>query len=175
VADKASEPDALDRLLTDLLPGDAEKVIRHRAWIGQIAGLWAAFEHSIDSFAINLAGIPADVGYCFTSQVIGPARKLDAYIALARLCGAERFIKELNKFAESATALAERRNRAIHDPWLLFDGRTLFRVEITARRVLRNRIVPVSESEMEKLVDDLEALQLRFVTIHENIKSSIGK
>jgi hypothetical protein len=158
-----------------LLPADAEKVVRHRAWIGQIAGLWAAFEHSIDSFAITLAGIPADVGYCFTSQVIGPARKLDAYIALAKLSGAEKFTKELNKFAEHATALAERRNRAIHDSWFIFDGHAPFRMEITARRVLRNRIIPVSESEMEKLVDDLEAHLLRFVAIHDNIKSFIDK
>jgi hypothetical protein len=62
LADEAGEPDPTDRLLATLLPADAEKIMRHRAWVGQIAGLWAAFEHSIDGFAITLAGIPAEVG-----------------------------------------------------------------------------------------------------------------
>jgi hypothetical protein len=163
------EPDLLDRFS----PTDAQ-LTQHRAWVGQIAGIWAVLEHLIDSFAITLAKISHNFGYCFTSQVAGPARKLDSHIALARLLGAEEFMKELDAFAKDTIALAERRNRVIHDPWIILDKLSPIRAEVTARRIVRNRIVPVTEIEMDKLTTDLSSHLTRFLDIHGRIMAAIG-
>jgi hypothetical protein len=93
----------------------------HFAAAGRIASLWAEFELQIDAAAIKLARVAIEPGLCPTSQVIGPARKLDAYIALAELRINQsklwRKIREsLYEFAKDSAILAERRNRIVHDP-----------------------------------------------------------
>jgi hypothetical protein len=154
----------------DHLPeADDVALTQHRAWVGHVAGIWAVFEHSLDSAAISLANIPPDVGFCFTAQVIGPARKLDAYIALARLRGADALAKKLNEFANATTSLAERRNRVVHDPWMIFGKFWPIRFEVTARRILRNKPISVSDTEMDKLIKDLIELQNRFLELHERV------
>jgi hypothetical protein len=67
--------------------------------------------------ALMLAQIPQQTGLCLTAQIGGSARKLDAYIAIARLRGADKFMGELDALAKATTALSERRNRVVHDPW----------------------------------------------------------
>ena len=59
-------------------------IIDHYAMIGMIAAEWAYFESLIDRYTQRLAGIDDHVGTCLTSQIAGHARKLDAYIALAK-------------------------------------------------------------------------------------------
>src|ERR1700719_460078 len=88
----------------------------HLAAIGMVASGWAGFEVLIDTFALQLARSRGSWGYCFTAQVIGPARKLDAYISVARLRGADKFIPELESFVKDTVGLGERRNRVVHDP-----------------------------------------------------------
>jgi hypothetical protein len=133
----------------------ADISVKHLAAVGLIASSWAGFELAIDQAALGLARIPQNVGICFTAQSAGSARKFDAYIAVARLKGAESFAGELDKFAKAVASVAERRNRVVHDPWFIItaDGKP-HRYEATARRKLRSEYIHVTREEMEKLVND---------------------
>src|SRR6266446_9476014 len=86
----------------------SEDTRSYLAAVGLIASNWAGFELSIDMSALMLAGIPQQVGLCLTAQISGSARKFDAYIAIARLRGADKFMGELDALAKATTALAER-------------------------------------------------------------------
>jgi hypothetical protein len=102
----------------------SEEIRTHLATIGLVASSWAGFELAIDMSALAVANISQQVGLCLTAQISGSARKLDAYIAIARQRGADKnFLQELNTLAKETTALAERRNRAVHDPWFFLGKR----------------------------------------------------
>jgi hypothetical protein len=90
----------------------------HYAAIGRVAAGWAFFAALVDTWSMELAGLPTEPGVCLTSQIAGMARKLDAFISLARLRPlSDKLIKDLNKFAECARGWGERRNRLVHDVW----------------------------------------------------------
>lgn len=153
---------------------EAARAAAQLAYIGQIASSWASFELAIDVYALELAGFPKLIGLCFTAQVAGPARKLDAYIAVMRERGATEFLKELNKLAEKIKRLAERRNRAVHDPWITLGQEVPRRLEITARGNLKRQMVPVSKDEMLKLIDDIQKCRIAFKELHERIMASFA-
>jgi hypothetical protein len=150
------------------------RINQHLAAIGRVAATWSEFEAIIDVSAISLARIPHNAGYCFAAQVIGPARKLDAYIALARLRGGASFVGELERFTRDATSMAERRNRVVHDSWLLIGRENPHRLEITAKRVLRHQYVEVPTAKVLALADEIAALTERFTSLHDRISEAVG-
>jgi hypothetical protein len=166
----AADPPGLPQF-TDKQAREAQ---RHLAAIGLVAAHWAAFETAIDFYALGLARIRRSVGYCFTSQVIGPARKLDAYIAIARMRGGDKFAGRLEDFAKKTEALAERRNRVVHDPWLIIGGDIPSRWETTARRKLRHLFVEVPTTEVLKLGHEISDHTKFFINLHRDIVASIG-
>jgi hypothetical protein len=151
-----------------------EKHILHLAAIGSVATAWSIFEAAIDVYAVSLAQIKMPVGYCFTAQVIGPARKLDAYIAIARWRGADKFMGTLEGFAKRTAQLAERRNRIIHDPWHIEGDNPASRLEITARRNLRILMVDVPTSAVIKLDSEITAHCQQFIEINRQIEALVG-
>jgi hypothetical protein len=147
----------------------------HLAAVGLIASNWAGFELGLDKASLSLARIPETTGFCFTAQVIGPARKLDAYTALARLRGAKKFIGELDIFSQDTTKLAERRNRIVHDPWYVFVAQSSpCRLETTARRKLRHQFVQVTKDEILSIINDIDSHAKRFLALHLKIINAIG-
>jgi hypothetical protein len=136
---------------------------------------WPSFEALLDGLALELADIPSEVGLCFTAQVAGSARKLDAYIAVAKVRGAKKASALLEgDFAKRTAALAEQRNRAVHDPWLIQEGNIPQRFEITARRKLRSEMVPVTTDDLITLAKHIEEHTRRFFEIDEQIRTQIG-
>lgn len=158
----------------ELPPDIAEETREHLSLIGLVAAAWSQFEADLDTYTIGLGRIPAWPGRCLTAQVIGPARKLDAYIAIARLQGADKFMGELEKFAKATAHLAERRNRIVHDPWLKIGAGTASRLESTARRKLRYELVEVPLDEMEKLVQDIGAHEDALIELHSRIEGHVA-
>jgi hypothetical protein len=146
----------------------------HLSAIGLVESGWAGFESMIDSYAILLAQIPYDVGLCFTAQVMGSSRKLDAYIALARLRGAAILAGDLEKFAKDTAGLAERRNRVVHDPWIAFSLEGGFRLEMTARRMLRHIIIETGTENVVQLANDITTHCGRLTDIHSRVLAAIG-
>jgi hypothetical protein len=138
-----------------------------------VASTWAAFELSLDLATLHLAGIPQNIGLCITAQVIGPARKIDAYISIARERDAKKFMDDLNTFAKDTTGLGERRNRVVHDPWQLQHG-PFTRLEATARRKLRFEFVEVTSSEIVSLMTSIRAHNTKFLDLHFRILAAVG-
>jgi hypothetical protein len=148
----------------------------HYAAVGRVASLWAGFELDLDIAAITLALTSLLAGFCFTSQIQGASRKLDAYIALVELRlqannsrAWKPLRKELNTFAKDTQALGERRNRTVHDPWYVSKTEAR-RLEVTARRKLRFLRVYATKPEMDKLVDDINIHKKRFEELRDRIK-----
>lgn len=152
-----------------------EAAQRHLAAVGSVAGTWATFEIILDGRTLWLAGMPdALAGLCLTAQIIGAARKLDAYIAVAKLRGAEKTAPKLEKFAKETAVLAEQRNRVVHDPWLFQTDQIPQRLEITARKKLRSMLVPVSTDDMEKLDKRIAEHITRFFKLNDEVLAEIG-
>jgi hypothetical protein len=173
-----SDPPATPTDFVDLSALSAEsssRISAHFRSVGVIASLWTGFELMLDISSIEIGRIPDEAGLCLTSQIAGPARKLDAYVALARLRGADAFARELNEFAKDTQGIGERRNRVIHDPWLFFtENGPAIRLETTARRSLRHKFVEMTLAEMTKLIRDINAHVTRFFQLHQRILAAVS-
>jgi len=161
-----------ERTLSD---DDFDAQSLHFAAIGSVASEWAWFDQWVDFKTIEIAKVPAEVGICITSQISGSARKLDAYIAPARHLGAKKALPKLNAFANTTTALAERRKRVVHDPWVLDnDTRVAARLEATARKALRFLTVPVGTAEIAKLSVEIAEHINNFDAIHASVLAELS-
>jgi hypothetical protein len=153
---------------------ELEAARKHYTAVGMVAGTWASFELTIDNHALELAKIPYDPGNCFTAQIMGSANKLNAYIAIAQLCGAKRTIEALALFAKDTVKLSERRNRTVHDPWILGANESPHRYEITAKKKLRKLLVPTPTPNIEKLSTEIVAHRERFIAIDSQVKAEVA-
>lgn len=138
------------------------------AAIGRVAAEWAAFEVHIDGACISLGQLDIYNASCLTAQIAGSARKLDAYIAIAKFRGVgEDYLKILNKFADETRKLAEKRNRIVHDPWVI--QHTPSRYEVTARKNLRMGFVPNSIKDFADISHAITKHLDRLNELHEQI------
>jgi hypothetical protein len=135
--------------------------------IAYIVSSWALLEYEIDGAIWDLAGLLDDfprIGACLTAQYSTVAQRFNALISFARLRGVPEFeISKVNKFREHALALADRRNRVAHDPWLtsldLKDiggphGQT-YRLQKTARSKLEYDYKPITLDELRTLKEEI--------------------
>lgn len=164
----SKEPDeAPGEILLGLLP------FQYAEEIGHLIAGWARLEHNIDEMVWSLANIEdANIGACLTAQFSTVHARLNALLALARFQGyPEPQIAKLNKFKERATALAERRNRIAHDPWLSSwaikgaHASTTYRLQKTARSKLDFNYKPVTLEELKELRQQIEDATKRFDAI----------
>jgi hypothetical protein len=151
-------------------PDDKENELAtaHYAVIGRVAAEWSAFEATI---VLQITNINAKIGVCLTSQINGSGRKLDAYVALARLLGAEKQLAKLNTFAKDTLSFAERRNRIVHDPWVGLN--TPHRLEATARRKLRFEFISVPTEDVQRLSFEITEHCVRFERLHDEILADV--
>jgi hypothetical protein len=134
-----------------LMEMEANRAVhKHYSAIGRVAAVWSFSESLIDTQSLLLAKVNWNAGVCFTSQIAGSGRKLDAYISLARLLKIvpQETIKQLNEFSQRTTSLAERRNRIVHDVWYFNHPDPPERLEATAKRLLRLELVPTTTQEL---------------------------
>jgi hypothetical protein len=143
---------------------------QHYAAIGRVAAMWARFEVTIDLWLIEFAGVPPEVGICFTGQLFGPRARMDAFMALVGHLGApDRFNKPLAKLARDVQGLGELRNRAVHDVWELQDAAEPLRLERTAKRKVRALAVHVPTKELHKLEWQISRLDVEFAVLASRI------
>jgi hypothetical protein len=77
----------------------------HYAAIGKVAGEWSFIEFFLDYYTAQLLEIDDKIAICLQSQVIGPARKFDAYVAAVRWRGVSKLSKELDQFGKDTAVL----------------------------------------------------------------------
>jgi hypothetical protein len=166
-----SEPPEIDPMNPLAWPEDKANELAelHYAAIGRVAAEWAALETTIDTMSLRIAQIQPKIGVCLTAQISGSARKLDAYIALARLFGVVKLLSKLNEFAKDTQSLAERRNRVVHDPWI--GSVNPHRLEATARRVLRLEFISVPTEQVKKLSQEITHHCVRFEKLAKEVEA----
>jgi hypothetical protein len=143
---------------------------QHYAAIGRVAAQWARFEVTMDLWLTAFAGVPPEVGICFTGQMLGPRARVDAFIALVRHLGApDRFNQPLEDLARAIQGLGEQRNRAVHDVWDLNDAAEPHRVERTARRKVRALAVHVPTKDLHKLEWQISRIDVEFAVLASQI------
>jgi hypothetical protein len=151
-----TDPSVL-KVLEDARRGDI-----HFAMIGRVAARWAYLEAVIDTWLASFADVEVEVGICFTAQMIGPRPRIDAFIALVRYLGADkRWNDILDQFAKDLHGLAEQRNRAVHDVWII-EPTGPHRIEATARRKVRNLKILEPTSKLIALINNIDELCWRF-------------
>lgn len=146
---------------------------QHYAAIGSVAAEWADFEGKIDFLALKLAKFNQEKGACFTAQISGSDRKLNAYISIAKILGATDLSEDLEIFAKDTQKLAERRHRIIHDPWAVSLYGIPRRFETTARRKLRRQFIDVPTSDVSKCATDIRDHLERLDKLHERVLAAI--
>lgn len=145
----------------------------HFAYVGRIATQWSLFELHLDLAAIKISRMDAKIAFCFTSQIIGSARKIDAFISAVKFSGASSFSRELDAFSKETAVLAERRNRAIHDPWSLNDDIVAYRLEVSARKDLKIQAVECSTENLKKLLADIDSHITKLNDLEKRISASL--
>jgi hypothetical protein len=119
-------------------------------------------EALIDGAIANLARCGEAEMTCVTAQLIGPAKRMDALIALfTHRKGSADLRKQLNKFKGKVQDLGERRNRVVHDPLVKNEGTgQVHKFLATAKGELKYSFEPVSKEQMAGVAVSIrEAIQ----------------
>lgn len=129
----------------------------HMELIGHLASEWNRLELHINYYIWELANVEKLAGACITAQIIPPSSRMRALISLAQYCGAsKKLIEKLGKFSVTVEALARRRNRYIHDPWMIQGTPDkVVRLEIVNNRTLVFEFKPENRADLEALIRDI--------------------
>ena len=161
------------KLEYSMLPDDDP----HYTVIGLVACLWGFLESGIDGAISDLARTDERVMACVTAQLIGPARRMDALVALFRHeGGSEEIVKQLKKFQGSIQQLGEDRNRVVHDP-LMKNNKTgkVHKSLTTAKGELKYELAPVSIDDMKKTAEEIREANWRFSHLRDAIKAEMNR
>lgn len=137
--------------------------------IGRVAADWAALEATVDWATWEVANLSNEVGVSLTSQINGPGRKLDGLIAVATAVGvAPKHLAQLNKIAKETISAGERRNRVVHDPWIVV-GDSPHRIVGSGRRVPRFELAALPDGFFESLIEDVRRLGERLTIVIQGV------
>jgi len=132
----------------------------HYIAIGKVAYSWSKLEALLDGFITDLLRGEDDATQCVIAQLIGPAPRVRAMIALARLRGgSEGLVTDMNKFGRECTEIGTKRNRVVHDMVCvsMTTGRS-FKILGTADKKLEYGWRLVTDDDMKKVLAEIEDL-----------------
>lgn len=138
--------------------------------IGRVASEWAHIEHILDLIIWKLADIHDKQGACITSQILGvnPRCKAIATLGAGRL--SPNLLKKFRTLASDSFVVSDLRARILHDPWYIeqVSGKTCQFKAMPASDP-RYGIQDVDESEIDKTITKIKALQERASSLHGNV------
>ena len=143
---------------------------RHAAAIGRVAACWAAFEYVVKMHVCILGNFPIDTGACVIAHL--PIHALmDAFEALVNLSNPDKKLsKEIQKFPGATVGLSKRRNRAVHDTWMIGDTtQHHYRLELTATKRLVFQHIREDESQLMRLFEDIRTHISKFFALWKKI------
>jgi hypothetical protein len=132
----------------------------HYAVIGLVASTWALLEALIDGCIATLASCGEQEMACVTAQLIGPAKRMDALLALFVYRGGSKDLrKKIKNFQGRLQQLGEDRNRIVHDPIFVNDDTGKAHKSLsTAKGELKYDFAPIDiESMMRTALNIKEA------------------
>jgi hypothetical protein len=155
---------------------EPELLIPHLDWeisaaIGSTISAWAHFEYDIDELIWELARLEPEHGACLTAQFQTVAARFNALIALARTQNVkDKDIERINAIRQRGDALAQKRNRLVHDPWFYgWDTKASYRLQKTAKAKLIYRYDAVTKDEIKDIENAIETLHREFLDIRTEI------
>ncbi len=112
--------------------------------------MWAALKFALDSLIWELANVEIKVGACMTAQMVGPAPRLRALIALVGFRGGPKeLVEELNRFGSEAKRLGTKGSRYSHDSVMMVHGTSVVsKIEVTAGHKIRFK---ATEADLQKI------------------------
>jgi hypothetical protein len=148
---------------------------KHAAAIGLVAAAWAVFEYVVHVSLCLLADFPFETGVCVTTQM-GIHNVLNAFSDLVSISGASKeTMKEVEKFIGRTYLVAQKRNRAIHDTWMLGkDSKQHYRLELTAYKKLVYEFKVEDDSVLLATLSDIKDHIGRFTALYEIVTSDHG-
>lgn len=143
----------------------------HAVAIANAIAAWARFEYEIDEFIWELACLEPEQGACLTAQFQTVATRFNAFIALARVQKiTEQHVKRINSMRARSDALAEKRNRLVHDPWFYgYYTKENYRLQRTAKATLVHRYELVTAKEIEEIQGQIEKLLNDFRDVRTDV------
>jgi hypothetical protein len=140
--------------------------------IAHVASSWATLEYYVADSIWQLAELKPAIGACITTQIFGLGGKFAALLALLKLRQApESLITKVNKFTETVRGPQERRNRIIHDAWLMDNENptAMGRLELTAPKKLSFKAETILLVELQTDYDQIAKARNDFVHIRTEI------
>ena len=109
---------------------------KHMTALGHLCGIWASLERSVDQAIWELMNVERKTGACLTAQMIGPAPRGRALVALIELRGGDQpLLDDFKAFARKFTSFGAKRNRYVHDPYAYDEAVSeVHRVHLTATK-----------------------------------------
>jgi len=132
--------------------------------IGRVANAYSQLEFKMNDAIWELANVARSAGVCMTAQMIGPAPRNRCLLALLKFRKAsEALITEFNKIGTKIEGVAARRNRYVHDPFVLKpDTGQIVRMESTANKIIRYGFMNAEVDDLKRLATDIDTLADEF-------------
>ena len=145
------------------------------AALGQVASAWAYFEFSLDRCICDLMGADEEQMVCVTAQLMSVWPRFRAYTALADLRGTPpEIVDRINSFAGQTDPLTQKRNRAIHDTWVMgVATQQVGQIRATANKKLDYGLRPGSAEELEALCVAIGKRAEEFSKLHNEVAAHI--
>jgi hypothetical protein len=132
--------------------------------IGRVANAYSQLEFKMNDAIWELANVARMAGVCMTAQMIGPAPRNRCLLALLEFRNAsDDLITEFNKIGRKIEAVAARRNRYVHDPFVLNqETGGIVRMESTADKSIRHGFMNAEIDDLNQLATDIETVDDEF-------------
>jgi hypothetical protein len=139
--------------------------------LGQLAVIWAEFEHNLNDAIWELANVTRLAGTCMTSQLIGPGPRFRCLVSLLNLREVPpELVKAINSLSSEADSLGRQRNRFLHDPMVLNKvDKSTHRMETTADRTIKHGLIPIRKDEIVDLTGKIDSLSARFYDLYSRV------
>jgi hypothetical protein len=132
--------------------------------VGRVANAYAQLEFKMNDAIWELANVARMAGVCMTAQMIGPSPRNRCLLALLEFRNASNaLITEFNKIGRKIEGVAARRNRYVHDPFVLNeDTGEIQRMESTADKSIRHGFMNAEINDLNQLATDIETVDHEF-------------
>jgi hypothetical protein len=137
-------------------------------WLGHIASASAALDFRVNTAIWELANVERFIGACLTTQIMSPAARFRALIALVQVRGGTKeMVDKINKFKVKAEKVARRRNEYVHDPWT--SAGKVHRIHVTMEGNFNFDFTETPVEDLKRLYDDIQKRDREFVELCEEI------
>lgn len=148
--------------------------------VGRVTVAWARLEHALDRIIWILSHTISPRTACITAQLMGATPRYRAILAQLRLRSYKerefgKYIQRFEKLMQKTYEPQERRNRIIHDPWLvdtIHDAPAQFRS--WPHKDPQYGIVDVDMKNINKTISDIESITNQIESLFADINSDVA-